>query len=84
MKAVVHSADSDTNFFNIVVGILQGDTLSLHLLIIWLDYVLRSSINLRKQNGFTFKKTRSRLYLSETDADYGDDQALLLNTPAQA
>ena len=38
-KVKVHCLDSDTDYFDIVSGVLQGDTLSLHLLIICLDYV---------------------------------------------
>ena len=34
------SFDGDTNFFNIVVGVLQGDILVLYLFIIGLDYAL--------------------------------------------
>ena len=34
---MVHSPDGDTDFFNIVAGVLQGDTLAPHLLIIYLD-----------------------------------------------
>ena len=28
-KAMVRSSDSDTDFFNIVVGVLQGDTFAI-------------------------------------------------------
>ena len=44
-KAKVHSPDGDTVYFNIVVGVLQGDTLDPYLFIICQDYVLRTSIN---------------------------------------
>ena len=40
MKLKVCSPDDDTDFFDIVTGVLQGDTLVLYLLIICLDYVL--------------------------------------------
>ena len=40
MKAKVHSPDGDTGFFDIVAGVLQGDTLAPYLFIICLDYVL--------------------------------------------
>ena len=40
MKALVCSPDCDTDFFNIVAGVLQGDTLAPYLFIICLDYVL--------------------------------------------
>ena len=61
-KVKVHSPNGVTDFFDIVAGILQGDTLALYLFIICLDYVLRTPIDLIKENGFTLKKARSRLY----------------------
>ena len=39
-KVKVHSPDGDTDYFNIVAGVLQGDTLTLYLFIICLDYML--------------------------------------------
>ena len=85
-KAMVRSPDGDTDFFDIVAGVLQGDTLAPFLFIICLDYVLRTSIDLMSERGFTLKKARSRRHPAETitDADYADDLALLANTPAQA
>ena len=53
-KAMVHSPDGDTDFFDIVAGVLRGDTLAPSQLIICLDYEQRISINLMKENGFTF------------------------------
>ena len=49
-------------------------------------YVLRTSIDNRKDNGFKLAKERSRKYPTQTitDADYQDDIALPANTPAQA
>ena len=38
MKVKVHSLDGDT-YFDIVIGILQGDTLAPYLSIICLDYI---------------------------------------------
>ena len=83
-KAKFLSPDGDTDFFD--VGILQGGTLAPYLFIICLDYVLRTSIDLIKENGFTLKKKKKgkeqtisrtnyygrRLYLAQTimDADY--------------
>ena len=43
-------------FFYIVTWIMQGDTLAPYLFIICLDYVLRTSIDLIKENGYTFKR----------------------------
>ena len=55
-----HSSSSDTDFFGIVNGILQGDTLAPYSLIIWLDYLQWMSIDLIKKNGLALKKIRSR------------------------
>ena len=44
-KVKVRSPDGDTEYFDIVAGVLQGDTLAPYLLIICLDYVLRASID---------------------------------------
>ena len=82
----VRSPDGDTEYFDIVAGVLQGDTLAPYLLIICLDYVLRTSIDKIRENGFELTKKRSRRYSTKTitDADYADDIALLANTPNQA
>ena len=55
------------------------------MFIICLDYVLQMSIDLRKENGFTLKKARSRQYLAKTimNTDYPDDIAFLRYTPTQ-
>ena len=78
--------DGDTNYFDIVAGELQGDTLATYLFIICLDYALRMSIDKMKDSGFKLTKERSRRYLAQiiTDVDYADDIALLANSPAQA
>ena len=85
MKVKVCSPDGDTYYFDIVAGVLQGDTLAPYLLIISLDYVLRTSINIMKDNSFKMAKNRSRSYPTQiiTDGDYADGIALLANTRAQ-
>ena len=85
-KETVRSPDGDTEYFDIVAGVLQGDTLAPYLFIICLDYVLRTSIDKIKENGFELTKKRSRRYPATTitDADYADDIAILANTPDQA
>ena len=72
-KVVVHSSDYDTNF-DIVTGVLLGDTLA-----------QRMSIDLKK-NGFALKNIRSRWDTAETMtvADHTNDLVLLPNTSAQA
>ena len=44
-KVKVRSLDGDIEYFDIVAGVLQGDTLAPYLFIICLDYVLRTSID---------------------------------------
>ena len=85
-KVKVRSPDGDTEYFNIVAGVLQGDTLALYLFIICLDYVLRTSIDKTRENSFELTKKRSRRYSSKTitDANYADDIAILANAPNQA
>ena len=73
-KVKVRSPDGDTEYFDIVAGVLQGDTLDPYLFIICLDYVLRTS----KKSSRRFPAT------TITDADYADVIAILANTPDQA
>ena len=85
-KVKVRFPDGDTDYFDIVAGVLQGNILAPYLFIICLDYVLRISIDKVKENGFKLTKERSRRYPAKTitDTDYADDITLLANTPAQA
>ena len=85
-KVKVRSPDGDTEYFDIVAGVLQGDMQALYLFIICLDYVFRTSIDKIKENGFELTKKKSRRYSAKTitDADYADDIAILANTPDQA
>ena len=82
----VWSPDGDSEYLDNVAGVLQGDTLAPYLFIICLDYVLRTSIDTIRENGFELTKKRSRWYPAKTitDADYADDIAILANTPDQA
>ena len=79
-QAFVRSPDGDTEFFNIIARLLQGDTLAPYLFIIVLDYVLRN-LDQNKTLGFTLRKQLSRRYPAEmlTDADFADDLVLLSN-----
>ena len=85
-KVKVRSPDGDTEYFDIVAGVLQGDMLAPYLFIICLDNVLRTSIDKIRENSFKLTKKRSRRYPAKTitDADYADDIAILTNTPNQA
>ena len=81
-KEKVRSPDEDTEYFDIVARVLQGDMLAPYLFIICLDYMLRTSIGKIRENGFKLTKKRSRRYPAKTitDADYADDIAILANT----
>ncbi len=46
-KVKVRSPDGDTEYFDIIAGVLQGDTLAPYLFIICLDYVLMPNLSLQ-------------------------------------
>ena len=77
-QAFVRSPDGDTEFFNIIARLLQGDTLAPYLFIIVLDYVLRN-LDQNKNLGFTLRKQLSRRYPAEmlTDADFDNVLVIL-------
>ena len=81
-----NSPDGDTYFFDIVAGVLRGDTLARYLFIICQDYILQTSIDFMKENDFTLVKAKSRRCPAQTitDTDNAGDIALLANTPTQA
>ena len=86
-KAKVISPDGETEFFQILSGVLQGDTLAPYLFVIVLDYVLRETFKGREEAlGFKLHRRRSRrvpaVYV--TDLDFADDLALLTEEMEQA
>ena len=84
-KVKFHSLDGDTDYFDRVAGVLQGDTLAPYFFIICPDNMLKTSIDKMKDDGFKLSKERSRRYPGKiiTDADYANDISLLTNTSAQ-
>ena len=76
-KSKVRSPFGDIDYFNIVAGVVQGDTLAPYLFIICLDYMLRISIDKIKENGFKLTKERSRRYPAKiiTNAGYTDNNS---------
>ena len=86
-RALVLSPDGETASFEILVGVLQGDTLAPYLFIIVLDYVMRTAVGENNDKlGFTIKPKVGRRYPAEviTDLDFADDIALLSDTLTEA
>ena len=84
--AQVRTPDGDTDFFKVLAGVLQGDTLAPYLFIIVLDYVLRTSLDKNTGLGFTLHPRRSRRCpaVTITDADFADDLALFADNNKDA
>ena len=86
-KAKVMSPDGETDVFEILMGVLQGDTLAPFLFVIVLDYALRTAINGREESlGFTMIPRKSRRVTAkmQTDLDFADDIALISDHIEQA
>ena len=58
-KVKVRSPDGDTDNFDIVAVLLQGDTLAPYLFIICLEYMLRTSTDKMQEKGAKLTKERS-------------------------
>ena len=61
MKVKVRSPDGDTDYFNIVAGVLQRDTLAPYLFIICLEYMFRMSVDKMKDNGFKLSRKKQKI-----------------------
>ena len=61
-KVKVRPPDGDTEYSDIVAGVLQGDTLAPYLFIIGLDYVFRKLIDKIRENGFELTK-KQKVYI---------------------
>ena len=86
-RARVVTPDGDTELFDILAGVLQGDTLAPYLFAIVLDYVMRQAINGREEElGFKLMRRRSRRHppVVVTDLDFDDNFALLCEEIKQA
>ena len=86
-KAKVISPDGETDFFQILAGVLQGDTLAPYLFVIVLDYVMRETFTGKEEDlGFKLHRRRSRRNpaVCITDLDFADDLALLTEEMEQA
>ena len=59
--AKVISQDGETDFFAILAGVLQGDTLAPFLFIIIIDYILQLTVDGHEHLGFTLHEGHSAL-----------------------
>ena len=55
-KVKVSSPDGDAEYFDIVAGVLQGDTLGPYLFIICLDYMLRTLIDKIRETASSWQR----------------------------
>ena len=85
-KAKVITPDGETEQFDIVAGVLQGDTLAPLLFITVLDYVLRISLDANNTKGLLLKPRTSRRHpaVHLTDLDFADDLAIPSDTVENA
>ena len=81
--AKVATADGITEAFDILAGVLQGDTLAPYLFIIVIDYIMTVAIGDEdSEYGFTLRPARSRRIGSQklADVEFADDVALITDT----
>ena len=78
-RSSIITPDGETESFDILSGILQGDTLAPFLFIIVIDYIMRISVDTMKENGLLYQPRRSSRHpdLFITDADFADSIPLL-------
>ena len=83
-KVKVRSPNGNTDYFDIVAGVLQGDTLAPYLYIICLDYVVRTSIDKIKENGLRADKEKKQKVPHKNNYQHRLNQAILAKTSVQA
>ena len=86
-KAKVLSPGGETEYFLILAGVLQGDTLTPYIFTIMIDYAMRQAIgNDALELGFKIDRKRSRRHNPNviTDLDFADDIALMAEELEQA
>ena len=85
-KAIVNTPDGETESFDILAGVLQGDTLAPFIFILVLDYVLRISVDQNQALGLEIQPRRSSRHPAQylTDLDFADDLAITSECVANA
>ena len=81
-----YSSNGETEYFEILGGVLQGETLAPYLFNIVIDYIMRMAIDGKEQFGFILNPKRSRRYPAAviSDIDYADDIALICHENSSA
>ena len=79
----VVTPDGTTDEFELLAGVLQGDTLAPFLLIIVLDYALKKATDNHEELGFTVNPRRFRWTRTEkiSDLNFADNIALTCQQP---
>ena len=86
-RARILSPGGETCEFEILAGVLQGDTLAPFLFTIVLDYILKQALDQDDNKpGFTIEQRRIRRYpaVKISDLDFADDIALSLDSIEEA
>ena len=86
-SAKVLTPDGEPELFDILAGVLQGDTLAPYIFIIARDYALGKAINGQEEElGFQIKRRQNRRIPPEciTDLDFANDIALISEHVKQA
>lgn len=67
--------NGNAEFFEILAGVLQGDTLAPYLFIIALDYTIRQATRDEQDLGFTLDRARSERHPAKVicDTEFADD-----------
>ena len=75
----IMTSDGETEPFETLAGILQGDTLAPFLFIIVVDYILRVSVDTKSEEGVQLSPKLGTRHQAKhlTDTDFADDIALI-------
>ena len=81
-KAQILTPDGMSELFDILAGVLQGDTLAPYIFIIVVDYCMRQALEAHPELGFTLTPAKSRrvkaVYFS--DVEFADDIGLIADS----
>ena len=81
-KAQVLTPDGITELFDILAGVLQGDTLAPYIFVIVVDYCMHIALDAHPELGFTLTPARSRRVKSVhcSDVEFADDIGLIADS----